>query len=131
MWLDKLNQLEDEQLGLAIGRACAGLPHPDPFRLAAIRDRLPLPKTPRSTMVRPSALRGWLLLALLGGAGLAAAWWGIQTYRVATQPVPVNPVIQQTITDPATSSNPPAPIVDPDKAAAESDSPIIYQRERY
>ncbi len=136
MRLTDIAQLDDDALGAALMTSVEQLPEADPARLASIRDRLPL--TTKATQATTASR--WLqlvLLAVLGGSGLALAWWGIdqlfQSQPAATA-VPAMPTVTE---QQAAPNHRQTPLPKQDQQTHDGQQqderrgPIIFQQERY
>jgi hypothetical protein len=132
-----LHKLDDEALGQALAQAFAALPEAGPARLALVRDRLPL-------TTKPASSNRWaqlILIGILSGSGLAAAWWGIETLFFAQ--TPVEPAAKKA--SPATVGLPPVSdkkttsikqeksheTIESVPLKQQDESPVIYKHERY
>lgn len=132
MHIAELHTLDDEALGQALAEAFSALPEAEPARLALVRDRLPL----TSKSAPSNRWAQLILIGILSGSGLAAAWWGVSTFFTpeseTQQPGP------ETHTAPLSHAPAEAPAETPaitpptqKQKAGERRSPIIYQQERY
>ena len=136
MQIADIAQLDDDALGAALALTVEQLPEADPTRLASIRDRLPLAAKATSATQGKTANR-WaqlILIAILGGSGLALAWWGIEALL---QPQPT-PSAVPTITEQQSAPvNRQAPVQQQDQQTNdiqqqdERSGPIIFKQERY
>ena len=129
MRIADLQTLDDDALGQLLARSIDALPEADPGRLSMIRDRLPLHQAVTASTNRWIQL---LLIAVLSGSGLAAAWWGVETFFYSkeevqqlapashTAPLPHNPSVNEQHSEPGET-----------KQSDDRRSPIIFQQEQY
>lgn len=136
MQIADIAQLDDDALGAALALAVEQLPEADPSRLASIRDRLPL-ASKVTQAAQGKTVNRWaqlILVAILGGSGLALAWWGIEAL-LQSQPTPA--AVPTIIEQQSAPVNRQAPAQQPDKQSNdikqqdERQGPIIFKQERY
>ena len=130
MQITDIHKLDDNSLGQLIGNTVDSLPEADPARLAVIRDRLPL-------STRPQVSNRWaqiILIGVLSGSGLAAAWWGVEQLFFTGNNTTESQAISDKNLDPVQGETSPQPGNKQSEQLKHGDdrrSPIIYQQEQY